>query len=482
VADRITESIIASLSGIPELVVRSAQAAAAFGNSYSDSVGAALDIGTLVTGVVEPAGPGRVRITTTLREASSGASIDARSIQVARDSLFAAEDSVAGEVARSLRQVIGTEINLRESRVRTRNLAAWTAVQRVERLRKDAQSNGDSDPAKAAAMLGDADSLLQQAANADSRWIEPLLLRGNVALSRARLESNPATKQQYYQAALGYADEALRLDPRNASALQIKGSTRYNEWRLNTSPTPAARQALLDEAEQDLLAAVTANPGLAAAFLTLSQLYYDKQDVAEAHNQAAKAYAADRFLVEASFVLERLFYTAYDTHQFAQARKWCEEGGARFPANYTFTLCRLWLMLEPDAPVDVPQAWRLAARVDSLAPKPDRLFLSRLTQMMVGGVIGKTSGGSPSPLVDSAKRVLDRARVPTRDDPSHELEGYEAVMRVRIGDHAEALRLLTRYVAANPDHSFRVGGDVHWWWEPLRQLPQFQRLLAAQQR
>jgi hypothetical protein len=78
--------------------------------------------------------------------------------------------------------------------------------------------------------------------------------------------------------------------------------------------------------------------------------------------------------------------------------------------------------------------------------------------------------------------VLERARVSAKEDPTHELEGYEAVMRVRIGDYPEALRLLTRYVATNPDHSFRVGGDVHWWWEPLRQMPQFQRLLAAQER
>jgi hypothetical protein len=135
-------------------------------------------------------------------------------------------------------------------------------------------------------------------------------------------------------------------------------------------------------------------------------------------------------------------------------------------------------MLIPDAPVDVAEAWRLAARVDTLGSIDE----SRVAHLIVGGAIGKTTGGVPNPLVDSAKRVLERARVSAKEDPTHELDGYEAVMRVRIGDYPEALRLLTRYVATNPDHSFRVGGDVHWWWEPLRQMPQFQRLLAAQER
>jgi serine/threonine-protein kinase len=482
VADRITEGVIGTLSQIPELKVRSAQAVAPFGNVFSDSVGTVLDVGSLITGSVEPAGPGRVRISTRVLEASSGSPIERTSIEIARDSLFAAEDSVAGEIARSLRQIVGSEINLRESRSRTSNLAAWTAVQRVERLRKDAR---EAEPAKAKNLLATADSLLAQAASADTRWIEPLVLRGNLAIDRARLESEPAARQMLFEEGLGYARNALGIDGRNAAALELEGSLKYREWQLNNSPTPAARKALLDGAEQDLLAAVSRDPARASAYVLLSRLYYDKQDVTEAHNQAAKAYDADRYLTNADFVLERLFYTAYDTHSFTQATKWCDEGGARFPRNYQFSLCRLWLMLVPDAPVDVPEAWRLAARVDSLVPAADsalRFSTTRTAQLIVGGAIGKTSGGAPNPLADSAKRVLERTRVPTKDDPTHELEGYEAVMRVRIGDYPEALRLLTRYVATNPDHSFRVGGDVHWWWEPLRQMPQFQRLLAAQDR
>ncbi len=481
-ADRVSESVIRTLGGIPELAVRSAQAVAPFGDRFSDSISTVLKVGSVITGTVESSGANRVRISTTLREAASGAPINSTSTEVARDSLFAAEDSVAGEVARSLRQVIGREITLRESRSETSNLAAWTAVQRVDRLRKDAQGALGTDADKAKVLLATSDSLLAAAEAADPAWAEPPVTRGEVAVARARLEREPSAKQKWYDAGLAYANAALKLDVHNAAALELRGTLYYGEWKLNNSPSAAARQALLDQAEQDLLAATTADPGRASAYVWLSRLYYDKQDVTEAHNQAAKAYEADRYLTEANFVLQRLFYTAYDTHSFTQASKWCDEGGARFPRDFQFTLCRLWLMLVPNAPTDIAEAWRLAARLDTLAPAADSVTYSHLARMIVGGVIGKSPSGTPTPLADSARHVLERARLPTRDDPEHEMEGYEAVMRVRIADYDEALRLLTRYVAANPDHSFRVGGDVHWWWEPIRQMPQFQRLLKGEGR
>ncbi len=217
VADRITEGVIATLSRIPELKVRSAQAVAPFGSAYADSIGTALGVGSVITGSVDPSGNGKVRISTTVVDASSGAPINRTSTEIPRDSLFAAEDSVAGEVARSLRQIVGSEINLRESRSRTSNLAAWTALQRADRLRKDAQDVVRSDTAKARALQTTADSLLAQAASADARWIEPLVLRGALAIERARLESDRDARQKRYEDGLGYAREALRIDGRRAS-------------------------------------------------------------------------------------------------------------------------------------------------------------------------------------------------------------------------------------------------------------------------
>ena len=193
---------------------------------------------------------------------------------------------------------------------------------------------------------------------------------------------------------------------------------------------------------------------------------------------ARNAYNADAYLSNSEVILSRLFWEAYNTEQFAEAAKWCDEAGRRFPGEYEFTACRLWLMLAPDAKPEGQEAWRLAARMDSLAPPATRAFNSRLAQMLVAGAIGKRGVSGPSPLVDSARRVLLRARADAEIDPTHELGGYEAVMRAQMGDVDDAIALLKQYVAANPDHSFTVGGNIHWWWRDLRNHAGFQALLA----
>ena len=99
--------------------------------------------------------------------------------------------------------------------------------------------------------------------------------------------------------------------------------------------------------------------------------------------------------------------------------------------------------------------------------------------MLVAGAIGKRGASGPSPLVDSARRVLTaRSMLVRKIDPSHELGGFEAVMRAQMGDVDDAIALLKQYVAANPDHSFTVGGNIHWWWRDLRNHAGFQALLA----
>ena len=141
------------------------------------------------------------------------------------------------------------------------------------------------------------------------------------------------------------------------------------------------------------------------------------------------------------------------------------------------------MLLTPDAKPDIPEAWRLARRVDSLAPPMERGFQSHLAQLIVGGVIGRASKGAPAgatqkSLADSAEHVLVRARADRKIDPEQELVGYEAIMRTQMGDHEGAIALLKQYVALNPDHTFEVGGNIHWWWRELRSNPGFRAVMA----
>jgi hypothetical protein len=106
-----------------------------------------------------------------------------------------------------------------------------------------------------------------------------------------------------------------------------------------------------------------------------------------------------------------------------------------------------------------------------------------MARMIVGGVIGReamtlAAGPRREAQLDSARRVLERASADRSVDPRQELPGYRAIMHAQFGDNAKAIQLLTAYVAANPDHSFRVGGNVHWWWRQLRDERGFAALEA----
>jgi tetratricopeptide (TPR) repeat protein len=448
-----------------------------------DSIARLLRVGTLVEGTVEPEGATHVRITVRLYDMSGANLGSPKSIRVARTALFSAEESVARDVAGALREVLGPEIEVREKQSATRNMTAWTLLNRAERARKEAASLGAARPDSALALLQAADSLLRGARAADDAWIDPTLQRVQVALDRLRYVKE-AERGGVLDTARVRVEEAFAVDANSAKALELRGTVKYEQWRAGRRTLDAAaRDALMTEAESDLLAAIRKDDRLVTAYATLSFLYYDKKDVPAALLKAQTAYQADEFLVNSPAILSRLFYGSYDTQLFADAQRWCDEGGRRFPQNPTFTMCRLWLQLAPDATPDPSGAWALATRMDSLSPPATRAYQGSIARMIVGGVIGRhalslDAGAQRTAMLDSARRVLERAQADRTVDPGQELPGYRAVMLAQIGDLDQAIALLTSYVAANPDHSFRVGGNVHWWWRDLRSKAGFQTLLS----
>ncbi len=484
-AERLTESLIRELSTLRVLSIISPNGVAQFRSAEvpRDSVARALKVGTLVEGTVEPEGNSRLRITIRLYDMSGANLGSPRTIRVAKNALFSAEETVARDVSRALREVIGPEIEVREAQAATRNITAWTLFNRAEAARKDAGKIGVANADSASSVLNKADSLLRLARAADKQWIEPALQRVQVSLDRRRYLKE-AEVAPVLDTALARVDEAFAIDANSAKALELRGTVKYEQWRAGRRTLDArVRESLLTQAEDDLLAAIRKNDRLVTAYATLSLLYYDKKDVPSALLKAQTAYQADEFLGNSQAILSRLFYGSYDTQLFADAGKWCDEGGRRFPRNYNFTMCRLWLQLSPDATPDPASAWQLAALVDSLAPVPVKAYQSSIAHMIVGGIVGRhalslAAGPQRKMLLDSARAVLERSQADRTVDPGQELAGYRAVMLAQFGDLDQAISLLTAYVSANPDHSFRVGGNVHWWWRDLRNKRGFEALLA----
>jgi serine/threonine-protein kinase len=488
VADGLTEALIKALSQVRTLTVVSRNGVEPFRGTDvpPDSVARAVKAGTLVTGSVEPQGKDKIRVTTMLRD-GSGADVGKRSnFVVAANQVFAAEDSVAQEVARTLRSWLGQEVQLRERQAGTNNAAAWNLLRRAEGRHKDAKTAVDTDRAQAAVLYAETDSLLQQAESADAGWIDPIVLRGELAYEQLGFERDPKARAPLVDRGLATAARALAIDGNNAKALALRGQLEFAQWQLGLITDQNARAELLKQAKADLESAIRTDPSLASAYAALSVIDYSETpaDVFSALRDARAAYEADAYLSNSDYILTRLFWTSYDTEAFAEAAKWCDEGRRRFPRDARFVNCQLWLLLNPSPP-DIDLAWKLAKQIDSLAPPATRQYQSHLARIIVGGVIGRAakaaktaSAPNAKSLADSADRVLVAARGDATVDPEHELPGYEAIMRVQLGDIDGAIRLLKQYVAVNPDHSFEVAGNVHWWWRDLRSNPGFEALLS----
>jgi len=443
-----------------------------------DSIARALHAGTLVEGSVDPVGD-RVRVTVRLVEGSSGADVGQRAtFTLPVRQLLQVRDSVIQEAARLLRARLGAEVQLRELQAGTSNQEAWALVQRATEIRRHGErALAAGDPAGAIRDARQADSLAALAEQADPRWLDAAVLHGYVALLDSRARTERVERAGRLRDGLAYANRALGLNPGDAIALALRGTLRYQLFRLNIDTDPARHAALLDSAQSDLESAVRTDPTLAAAHAVLSQLYYfpPREDLVAVVLEARAAYESDAYLRDAENILDRLFWASHDLAQFPEARRWCDEGGRRFPQNWRFTECQLWLMITPNAEVDIPRAWALAARADSFTSAPARPFRGRLRQFIVGGVIGR--GG----LRDSAEHVFSRARTNDRTiDEEQDLPGYEAVMRAQFGDKDGAIKLLREYVASHPGHSFQRGGTLNWWWRGLEQQPGFQAVLRTQ--
>lgn len=475
-ASGLTESLISQLDEVHSLSVISRNGVLRFNGPGLDvdSVAGILKTGTIVRGSVDEDAKGRIRVQVRLVDGNSDTEINRASFSQPRSNLLGLQDSLASQVARFLRERLGEEVRVRERRAGTRSTKAWLLVQRAEKLRRDADAAARrGDAATASTALSQADSVLSSAEATDGAWLEPVITRGWVALRRSELEHG-LTAAPWIEAALGHAARALQRAPGNSEALALRGTARFDRWKLRESPDPGVLDALLSSARTDLEGAVAADPTLARANITLSYLYYQTQptDVPGALLAARHAYEEDAYLEDADKTLWRLFFGSLDLEQFSEARRWCAEGTNRFPRDYHFVQCQLWLMATPAVPAEVDRAWRLMASLDSLVPAPQRGFAVAQGHLLVAGALARAG------LVDSARSVLRRTRqqVTHEIDPDQDLLSQEAYIRGLTGDADIAIELLKQYVAANPGHEFLQQAGTVWWWRELRANPRWKEI------
>ena len=329
----------------------------------------------------------------------------------------------------------------------------------------------------------EADSQATAAAALDAMWSEPLTLRSRIAFVRARITA-PLDAKAITDSGLAYATEAIGRSSRDAGAYESRGALAYQAVLDGLVSEPAAVAAFVDSSEVDLRRATEVDKTRASAWVWLSRVYYRKLKITDSFAAAKSAYDNDAYLTAANEVLWRLFVTSYDLENFVSAAQWCDDGGKRFPADSRFVRCRLMLTAQTP-PYDIPRAWRL---VDSLAAlsSPARASTAGIEgEVLAALVIGRAARADTlnatafRALLDSADRVLVRARPDRSVDKRGELMGWEAFVRGQIGDKEGALDLIQRYLTANPEHREGFGKLNSWWWRPLKDDPRYRRIVGV---
>ena len=480
-ADGLTESLISELGQVSALDVISAGGMRQFrGKDVSrDSIAHVLEAGTLVDGTVAPEG-NNVRVTMRVVDGNSDAQFDQASVVESPGNPLALRTKLGEQLSIMLRQWLRDEIRVRQLRAGTQNPNAWSLVQRAEKMRKDADSlDRGGNPSGAARQLASADTMLARAESLDRRWSEPLVLRGRIADRQQGLSADPTEASTWINVGLAYADSAVTLDPRDADALELRGTLRIRPIARGFVEDKRKVDDLVRSAEQDLRAAIAVNPTQAGALNVLSAIESLKHDAVESHNLAQRAYEADAYLTSAPEILWRLYATSYDLESFINAQKWCDEAARRFPNSFVAARCRLWIMTAKGIRPDPDEAWRRAAAYERAAPPQQRQYFRHEGQIVVADVLGRAGQAGQAGLADSARRVLVRARADRTIDPRGELMGYEAFVRTQLGDKKEAVDLLQRYLTDYPEHRGGFAKVNAWWWRDLQSDPRFKSLIAT---
>jgi serine/threonine-protein kinase len=477
-ADGFTEAIIRDLTGIPQIKVISRNGVAPYrGKAVApDSVARALKVGTLVNGTVTQIGD-RVRVDVELVDALSGSPVDDKRLELPRDSIIALQDSLASELTLFLRKRVGGEIAALENRTGTTNSKAWEAMERAQQQVATADPLlAAGDASGAAGRLASADTMLTAVEKIDGQWARPIVQRGWIAYRTSRLlgPADPSLFPKYIDVGLAHAERALKLAPKDPDALELRGTLRYWSWLLNLASDPAASIALLRSAEADLSASTDANKAQATAWNSLSHLYLATSRTAQGKLAADNAYKTDPYLTDVDKTIWRLFISSVDLNLPTEAQRWCGEGQRRFAGNFRFVECQLWTntFVQPKKP-DVAAVWKIYDEYVKVSP-PNVQPANKLRGRMIVALALIRAG-----LSDSARSVAVAARGNPQVDPAGDLTYLETIVRAQLGDKDEAIKQLTKYLAANPQQRAFTSGDESWWFEPIADDHRYKALVGA---
>jgi len=463
-----TRDLIYSLEEVRELAVISEAGIESISRGTRiDSVAARLSVGTVVTGVVEGRGDS-IQVDVRLVDASSLVEKGAVRGQYPRAMLLTLRDTVVHDVAREILRKIGAEVQVREWRAGTGSQRAWELRQRAQDLIETEYDvpQGDGSTGPVAAIRSRADSLLALAAAADPHWADPVIERGWIRWRHASYEPN-ATVAPIIDTGLVLAREALGRRPGDAHAIGLRGSLRYEKW----NSVPGAAPALLDSAEADLVAATTADPNFARGWTDLSAVLRQNGDIPGSLLAVRRALAADPYVRNKPMTISRLFFAYLWAGRSDSAKALCAETAPRYPRDPSLGPCELVVLgWAGRGKADIARAWMLVAEMERGGLWPLVARVSPEGRYYAAAVLARSGlADSARAVIADTRRHLVAAGLPEKNLPN------EAYVRVLLGEQDAALDALERVGRDDPSALDRAKRFP--WFDPLRSLPRFKRLM-----
>jgi TolB-like protein/tetratricopeptide (TPR) repeat protein len=471
VAAGLTEDLIDRLGSVKVLRVKSPEGVRPYrsGGASLDSIARTLAVGTIIAGSVSGAGD-LLRVVVRLIDGTNGVLLQSYTVQLPHRQLFELQDSITTDIAEFLRHRLGEAVALHENRAGTRSVAAWELVRRADAALDDGRSFERANAtSEAATAYRQADTLLVQAEALDTRWDIPPLTRGWVARDLALLTPAPQERAAWLERGIAHANRVLSLTPQSPKALALRGQLRLDLWLQALAPD---RDRMGQAAEDDLRAAVGAEPELARGWYALSLLLANRGRMVEADQAARQALESDAYLTEARGVMATLFFEMLYRERFEEARYWCKQGSRRFPDDPNFRPCELRVLgWSARGRAAIGRGWRVLDTIESRSASDESPLDPVDRRLMVAAVVARTG------LRDSAQAILQRLHAQMSDSIMDQAAVEEAGVRVLLGERREAIQMLRTFLAGQPH--LREGIGQNPWFRPLHGDPGFDSLVAV---
>jgi len=478
-ADGLTEGLITGLGSVNGLSVVSRSGAALYRGSPlgRDSIARALQVGTLVSGTVEPEGDS-IRVSVRVSD-DAGNEFGRTTFKAGKQDLIQLSDNLAEQAAIQIRKRIGEEVQVSRTRAGTRSADAWALLQRAQSARR----RGDSLALTEGGSSGfteqylAADSLAAAAERQDPKWVDPVVLRATLAYWRSRRAGDDvALASNMIDTGLMHANRALAMERDDPDALEMRGSLNYWRWLITLEPDSARAARLLASAQADLEASIKVRPTQASAYATLSHMYANLPDksLVDVILAATKALETDAYLSNADVIINRLAHANYDEGNFAASDRWCSEGRRRFPANWRFFECELLLMTSRFKQPEPARAWVIADSMVALSPAGiDQRYQKLNAQVLMAGILARAGQ------LDSARNLLNRTRDDPEADPSRDLANISAFVWLLAGDTTKAVGRVKDYLLTNPGRRQGFAENPNWWFRGIQNDPRYREAVGG---